>query len=1045
MADRRLILGFYGSALLLSLLAGYALCRWVHPYRPFPQPWPMAGKWITSPSPESAVGYYRKTLSLESGVSNAWLAIAACDGFELIVNGRVLGGQSLWRPNRSYQFAMSERGQRVNNSQSIPGVSYARDFQWSGYANDRLPVFFDLSRALQTGNNVICIRVDSRAAPNRLCVDGEIRLESGQRMALDSDRSWKASELPRQDSEQDWTDVEYGDRAWTAASLAANRGVVYRTFAPEIFSLPFQGNWLTAGKAEPHRAIWFETTWHLDRRPDDAWLRVITNRTYDLYINGHKAESPTQAASDLSAGDWIVNTGAPSGREVGAFDACSVGSMLRVGANTIAIRLIAQNPAIQWRPKVAVDGRAMGGGWSSDLFSSAALWSARGEDSRSEAGLLPVVETGRPGVAEANVPRKRYLGYCYAGGDKFRDWTLLGAATVLLSLGAAFWGERRMKGAGRWRSLAEVSASMAIASTVLAGAIVLDCSFAVRDEILWMLPGVTWAGILALACASGAGTGAMLRWGRGCEFPGREWWKRRGYAVALGAVLATCGFTRLYRLEFQPTDADEWASVQTILAIAETGTPKLIDDVFYTRSPLYHYLTAGAVRLFGENFWALRVPTALFAVWTAALLYRCGSRLLKSRWIGLGASALFTIHPLAIAMGHQVRFYQQQQFFALLTVYYFCLGFVSEQRMKFRYLALAAFFAAVFSQEISVMIGCALLASYLLFAEAKGWRSECKWLIAAGCGLILVALDFVIFQTVCLTEVDGVSPRVEPALQLNLMYPSTFYWIFSLYSRLHFGLSAVFLVGFPFALRDRNRNVLALYLTFLSGIIFSTILISGSGVRFQYWLFPLFFLLAVHGARELAGFVFTLGIRELRGRHRVLGGAMATLLVLVIGLSFSPWKIPGSYSTKILPDVDGAFAYVREHLAPEDALAVAAPHTAAAICEVGRVEYDLELPLLHDFVYRKNGRLIDRNAGAEVISKLDELQDACGRHRRLWVVLNRDIRFRSPGEKIVWQDPGGRVDLFVRTNFELMHQTYLTDVFLWDGSKGRLRTFRRTL
>ncbi len=1045
MAHRRQILGFYVSALLFALLASYAVCRWIRPYRPAPQRWLMSGEWISSPNPEGAVGYYRKAFSLEAGVSNAWLAIATCDSFELVVNGRVLGGQPLWRPNRSYQFAMSERGQRINNAKAIPGVSYARDFQWGSYANERLPVFFDLSRALQPGRNVICIRVDSRKAPNRLCVDGEIQLESGQRMTLVSDRSWRAAELPRRDAEREWIDEEYSDLAWAPAQLAPSPGDPYQTFAPEIFSLPFQGNWLTVGEDSPDRSIWFETVWRFDRRPEGAWVRLITNRTYDLYINGHKAESPTQASSEVSASDWIVNNGSPTGRDVGAFDAYSVGSMLRAGENRIAVRLVARDASLKWRPQVAVDGRAVRGGASSELVSSSANWSARVTNVRGEMERLPVVETGRPGVAEASIPRKRYLGYCYASSDKFREWALLAAATVFLIFGLAIWCERRRVWPEKARFLAETSASLAIAGTVLAGAITLDCCFAVRDEILWMLPGATWAWILLASGVSGVATAAALRWGDRLDFAGDGWWHRHGFSLALLAVLVTCGFTRIHLLEFQPTDADEWASVQTILAIAETGTPKLIDDVYYTRSPLYHYLTAGAVLLFGENFWAMRVPTALFAIATAALLYLCGSRLLKSRWIGLGAAALFTLHPLAISMGHQVRFYQQQQFFALLTVYYFCLGFVSEQRMKYRYLALAAFFAAVFSQEISVMIGCTLLASYLLFAEAKGWGAEIKWLIAAGCGLLLVALDFVIFQTVCLTQVEGVSPRVEPALKLNLMFPSTFYWIFSLYSRLHFGLSAVFLAGLPFALRSRNRNVLALYLTFFSGIIFSTILISGSGVRFQYWLFPLFFLLAVHGARELGTFVFALGPKELRGRHRMLAGTMAGLLVLMVGLSFSPWKIPSSYSTKILPDVDGALAYVREKIAPEDALAVAAPHTAAAICEVGRVEYDIEIPLLHDFVYRKDGRLIDRNAGAEVISRLDELQDACGRHRRLWVVLNRDIRFRSPGEKITWQDPGGRFDLFVRTNFELMHQTYLTDVYLWDASKGRLQGFRRSL
>jgi hypothetical protein len=1045
----------------------------------------MAGAWITSIDPTGEVTYYRSTVSLPAAAANAWLAIAARDTFELSVNGQVVGTQSLWRPNRAFQFTMSERGQRVNNAKTIPWVSYARDYQWTTYQNYRLPVFFDLGRVLQPGANAICIKVDARTAPTGLCVDGEVLLASGQRLPLRSDSRWKTAPTPRRAVALDWTDARYDDHAWEHAHALPPAGETFRTFATEIFSAPFAGRWLRADGDNLHQPVWFETTWELERRPSEGWIRLMTNRAYDLYINGRKVTPPSLGSNDLTTSDWVINsllgagrprrpeaidpedadtlfgsiesgTGEDEGKsqtseavgptalsrnaQVGTFDAYSVGAMLKAGTNKIALRLVDRDMAFQWAPQFALDGRARMEASEARVTTSPAHWSAHFHQAGSKSERLPVVEAGN--VRGDAPPVKKYLGYCYSSDEKLSAWARCGGVALCLVMGLAsyLWMRCGSSSEARECLLARGVAVMAIAGTVLAGAIVLDSCFAVRDEILWMLPGTTWAAILLLSAAAGGGTLIAILWDE-------QWigmgWRKQGFQVAMAGLLVVCGVTRIYRVEFQPTDADEWASLQTILAIVDTGTPKLTHDVYYTRSPLYHYVVAASVKVFGRNFLALRGPGALFAVATCSLIYLCGKRLLKSRWIGLAAAALFTIHPLAICMGHQIRFYQQQQFFALLTVYYFCLGFVSEQRMKYRYLALAAFFAAVFSQEIAVMIGMALVASYLLFAEGKDWRTESKWLIVAGCGLVFVVLDFVIFQTVCLTRVDGVSPRVEPALKPNLMFPSTLYWIFSLFSRLHFGLSAVFLGGLPFALRSRNRNVLALYLTFAGGLVFSTVLITGAGVRFQYWLFPIFILLAVHGARELAAFALapTAGERW----HGQVRWTMAALLVMTIGLSWSPWKIPGSYATKILPDVDGALAYVRENRGSEDAVAITAPHTAAALCEVGRVDYDIEIPLLHDFVYRKNGRLIDRNAGAEVISKLDQLQDACARHERIWVVLNRDIRFRSPGERIAWQDPGGRFDLFVRTNLELKYQTYLTDVFLWDGSKGRLRGFRRSL
>ena len=1049
----------------------------------------MAGEWIGTSDPKASVGYYRRPFTVAGQVRTAWLAVAAQENFQLIVNGKVFGTQSLWRPNRPYQFTMSERGQRVNSAQAIPWVSYARDYQWKTYDNFRLPIFYDISRALLPGENAICVKVDSRTASNSLCVDGGILLDSGQEITMESGPSWRTVTIPPRDGAIDWTDGKYNDLAWEKARSVAPPGVTFRTFDPAIFTHPFEGRWLRASPDGVQRSLWFERTWRLEEKPEEAWIRVMVNRSYDVYVNGRKAEPPSVATGELGASDWVVRTKYAEGgqgrpgvldpddaasifgdsqedvdeeseagtspallgdRQVSTYEGYSIGTMLHAGENTVTIRLVQRDASLKWSRQFALDGMARGPRGVSRIDSSSSGWRARLQAVSGEYEEVSVIEAGMPKAAGTSRPRLRYMGNCYWIGDKLCEWAVLGGAVAFLILGAAgclLWQNNGPPEKQR-RVLTIATAGTFMAAAVLVCAIVLDCCFAVRDEILWMSRGRTWSCVLLGSAIAGMVTCLLFACqGYGMPKPWKDALtaRRHGFKFAMAGVLLLCGLTRSYRLEFQPTDADEWASLQTILAIADTGIPKLTDDVFYTRSPLYHYTVAGTVAVFGRNILALRLPSVFFAVATCALIYLCGRRLLGSRWVGLAGAALFAIHPLAIGMGHQIRFYQQQQFFALLTVYFFCRGFVSEQSMKYRYLAMVSFFAAVFSQEISVMIGFTLVPSYLLFAEGKDWRSEGKWLIAGACGLVFVVLDFVIFQTVCLTRLDGVSPRVEPALKLNLMFPSTLYWIFSLFSRLHFGLSAIFFLGVPFALRGHHRNVLALYLTFVGGLVFSTILITGSGIRFQYWLIPIFILLTVHGVKEFAKFVLTDSTPELRRQNAALRWAMAATFVLMIGLSWSPWKIPGSYSTKILPDVDGALAYVRQNIGPNDAFAITAPHTAAALTEVGRVDYDIEVPMLNDFVYRKNGRLIDRNAGAEVIQKLGEFQDACARHQRLWIVLNRDIRFRSPGEKIAWQDPGGRFDLFIRTNLELKHQTYLTDVYLWDSSKGRLRTFRRSL
>jgi len=1099
MSARRAIHCFLGAALILSLLLGYVACRAFLPFQPQLRNWRMSGSWITTASDPGYSGYFRKSFLLPAEVRNAWLAVSACDAYEVIVNGEEIDAQNLLAPNLPYQSTTSEKGQRLNQFDVVQSISYPRDYQWKTFANYKLPIFFDLTNSLKRGRNCVCIRVDARKAPVRLCAEGEVLLTTGARLSLNSGLGWKAASLPRRDASASWTDIEYDDLAWPTAVGSSRPGPTYSSFAPEIFSEPFRGKWIAPSRASSERSIWFVTHWRINGRPDEAWVKLVTNRHYSLYINGRKAEPPSLGPNELGAGDWIVHTRDASGKpwqpdlmnpadegalfnpqsspggietnpnetvaptslihdeQIGSFDAYSVGAMLRKGDNEIAVRLIQPGPLLKWTPKLALDANALSTAGLSTMQTNGADWTVESRRAGKRPESLGIIEIGNAMLGLGPAPNLRYLGYCYSSAQKSWEWMLLGGATSLALAGALLFivsrrvalletalGRREM-GASESRYLAAWTTLMTFGIAVLACAVIADACFAPRDDALLFMTGHPWL-IVLLACGFVALFVRFLLYASP-HFPVRIFAaaQTHGFEAALFTVLVLCALLRIYNVQYQPTNDDDWASLQPILSIADKGVPMLTEDVFYTRSPLFHYLLGGLVAVFGRNFWVFRVPTALFGVATAALIYLTGKTLLRSRWTGLAAATLFCFHPLAINIGHQIRFYQQQQFFALLTIYCFCRGFVEgQQEMKWRYLALAAFFAAVFSQEISVITGLALLPSYLLFAERKPWPMEMRFIVAAACGIVFVGLDFAIIQTVGLTAAEGVSPRIEPTLKLNLMFPSVLYWFFILFSRVHLGSTIFFFLGLPFAVRDRNKSVLTLCLTFFVGIVFTTILITGSGLRFQYWLLPLYFLLLVHGLMRFSEWVLKPAGAWFHDREPALRGAFVAMFVTAIVITWSPWKMPESYSTKILPDVDEALAFVRHNILPQDALAVTGPHTAAAIVEVGRVDYDIELPLFYDFVYRKDGRLLDRNAGAEVISKLDDLQDACARHQRLWVVITRSSRFRSPGETIAWQEPGGRFDLFVRTNLELKRQTYLADVFLWDNANGRLKNFQRT-
>ncbi len=1068
------------ATLLFAAFVAYAVCRWWFPFRTVMRPFAMDAPWIAAEGGPVSEASFRRTVLLPAETRNAWLAIAGADSYELTVNGVTVSALPLTRATSPFQKSLTEAGQQVGGSPTMLVRNRPREYQWSGFRNWRVPVFVDLTRHLRRGQNAICISVESRTASAQLCAEGEILLRSGERIHIHSDDSWKAAALPPRKSGRTWTERDYPDEDWAHATLAsAPPGGMLRAFDPGLFRDPFSGAWVQSATAPHNRPVVFETSWQIDDPPQEAWVRILTNRGYDLAINGHPVRPPVNGSFSPRNGAWLLDSAAPhSGtartvtfdsdevdslfesepgstddvadavltplaltrnQEIGAFDLYSVPWLLKRGENRITVRLNPTKESLDWNPRFALDAKAIGAGGTVHCFASGAGWQCRMDDPQGTGSPAEdAVTLGAADAAGAALPRKIYVGNAWDAGDKFRCW--LAMSLAIFGLVGITVGLAAVCLAGR--SLTRLTMVLIVPTVVLFAAVLVESSWIEREEALAFLSPNVWGLILGGAGLAAVAT-ALLSWQpKGIPiFQGRTMLRAHWPKFVLCWILLLCAFLRAKDLDFQPLDPDEYASVQAILSIAHTGTPQLHEAIYYTRSPLYHYLVGGIVFLFGENIWALRLPSVLFAVATTALLYLIGARLLRSRWTGLVAAALYTIHPFAAFSGYLVRFYQQQQFFALLTVYFFCRGFVIGQSMRHRYLMLAAFFATVLSQELSLTIGFSLLLGYVLFAKRKEWASEARFAVTAGCVLVLVILDLVVFQTRCLTRPDGTSPSLEPTLGLNFDSPSNLLMIFMVFSRLHIALSVLLVLSLPLLIRDQNRATRALLTILFSGIVFTALCVTGSGLRYQYWLIPLWLVLGVHGVRMLGAFLLNHAPPD--ERRPALRPALGFLLIGAVALTWSPWRLFASSTTRIQTDSTGALSYVRRNARAGDAIMVSAPHTQSALLEIGRVNYDLAIPLLHDFFYRNDGRLIDRNAGAEAIRNLDMLQEKCATHERLWVLVNREDILRSPGNDIRWHLPGGRTDLFLRTNLELIFRSYCWDVFLWDATAGRFHTFRR--
>jgi hypothetical protein len=743
-------------------------------------------------------------------------------------------------------------------------------------------------------------------------------------------------------------------------------------------------------------------------------------------------------------------------RDRGVFVGYGIQHLLHAGDNRIAVRLEGQAGATPrtWMPKFALDGQASPGpGEASVPLPPALGWSVRtqtADGSTSDAGAAiaggSAIEPGYP------PPQLQYRGTVDASATTFGLWTFV--APLLSALGLALLGALPavFRCASRKLSpaeppapptpfsthLREASWVIVLPTVALLCAFLLDLVWAERDDALALLAPATWQHILWGAFALGAASAAVLvaKWPRmptGVGAAGRREAAWRGLVVVTAVA---CAVLRFHQLDKQPFDEDEIATIRAVFNIADIGLPKYSVDIYYTRSPLYLYFAGACVRLFGEHAWALRLPAVLFGVATALLLYRTGERILGSRATGLGAMVLFTLHPFTIELAHIVRFYQQQQFFALATVYFFCRGFVSGEKLSDRYLALAAFWAATLSQEITVVMLPPLLLVYWLFRPRWNRTDFLKYLFIGVCAGVFVVFDVLILQTWCLSRLEGISPNNEPTLEFGFHAPLNFVAALVCYCRLNLALTVVLLIGLPVLLRGRKTdpNVLAMLLVMVAGIVTTNLAVSGTGLRFQYWIFPFWLLLSVHGLRAVV--LAIAGVDGAAIGRRWVAPMTAVLGFATFLLSWSIWKIPRSYGATLNDDSDAAFSYVGAHLREGDAVMASEPFAVAGLLESGKVDYELFLPMYDDHVYRKAGHLVDRITNATVVGSVEELEDVVSRSDRLWVLWNRE-RSMSRGVDVPWQVPGARVDLFLRQNLEVKFQSYLWTVFLWDVHRGK--------
>ena len=176
-------------------------------------------------------------------------------------------------------------------------------------------------------------------------------------------------------------------------------------------------------------------------------------------------------------------------------------------------------------------------------------------------------------------------------------------------------------------------------------------------------------------------------------------------------------FLNLGELSFWGDDGMTYVSTISVL---EYGYPRLPSGYIMFHNIASAYLNVIPVLLFGDNEFAYRSFNALTGVLVIPLVFLL-ARELANKYIGLIASVVIALNTWQIEYSREARYYSQFQFFYILTIYFFYLGFFKDKKV-FKVLAIISMFITI--QIVS--LGMTLIFLFVPLLVYKGLKGFFK-------------------------------------------------------------------------------------------------------------------------------------------------------------------------------------------------------------------------------------------------------------------------------------------------------------------------------
>jgi len=443
---------------------------------------------------------------------------------------------------------------------------------------------------------------------------------------------------------------------------------------------------------------------------------------------------------------------------------------------------------------------------------------------------------------------------------------------------------------------------------------------------------------------------------------------------------------------------DEFVTLLAVRGILQGGLPRLPSGMFYDQGLLFSYLEALTLYLFGFSIRVARTFSLLLSVLTIPLLYFVGKRLF-SRNVGLIAAALLSLSSEAIMWGGRARMYPLLQIWALLCVY-FLYRTIQDDDARSRHLFLFCYLCAILTHSLTVIIFFPLLLGVFLLRRGS-WFLRSGLLLEFSLAGVATLIPFALKklgQPGQLEAIGQVRPFLEPSLNLigNVKPFGPFFLSLERFPITLLGLlGLIFLLLFALDRGGRkgveegflrDLRALAFLYTIFGTTFLEMILLVGQTWRNPRYLFimlPIFYLIASQVAITLVVYISQKLKTSPPFQKKAVVTSTYSLAILLMLFSF-----PSAYGvtrTQVW-GYDLAFDYVRGHWQEGDVVLTIAPYACDLYLE--RCDYYATQLDYEEYVFERDGILIDRYTGAQLLNSPSLLEEVLNDNPRAWFVVD---------------------------------------------------------